>query len=77
MKPKPLRAKIAHQISDAEKLMMEQKLTEAFELIEKIARKLTSIKKSGASVQDTFFSGAMERIERMKRRLVKEMARKL
>jgi hemerythrin-like domain-containing protein len=77
MKPKTLRAKIAHQISDAEKFMMEQKLTEAFELIEKIARRLVKIKKNEADIQDDFISGAMERIELMKRRLVKEMARKL
>jgi hypothetical protein len=69
--------KISRQISDAEKLMLEQKLTEAFDLIEKTAKSLAKSKASDKELQGGFLSAAKERIELLKRRLVKEMARKL
>jgi len=67
--------KISRQISDAEKLMLEQKLTEAFDLIEKTAKSLVKRKASDKELQDGFLSASRERIELMKRRLDRKSTR--
>lgn len=77
MSPSGLSNNITRQLSEAEKLMIEQKFTEAFDLIEIISGSLADIRKGGHEVNDNFLPDSQKRLRLMKSRLIKEMARKL
>jgi len=77
MSPSGFSNNITRQMSEAEKLMMEQKLAEAFDLIEVISGSLDEFRKGGNRVNDNFLPDSKKRLRLMKSRLIKEMARKL
>lgn len=77
MSPSGFSNNITRQLSEAERLMIEQKFTEAFDLIEIISGSLTGIRKGGNEVNDDFLPDSQKRLRLMKSRLIKEMARKL